>query len=124
MLISKNYTVYNIESESHSLFCVDSLEAETASFLGSKDKWKKEIDDKLEDLKVMEHSLTSKEAELNKVRGQRGRGLVVLANASINTVFHLYLYYRITKMFCEHQTYYANFASVDQFATIKSQNQN
>ncbi|XP_064401768.1 mitogen-activated protein kinase kinase kinase 20-like [Halichondria panicea] len=51
----------------------DSLEAETASFLGSKDKWKKEIDDKLEDLKVMEHSLTSKEAELNK----RERNLAV-----------------------------------------------
>ncbi len=27
--------------------------------------------------------------------------------------------YRITRMFCEHQTF-ANFAMVDQFATIKS----
>ena len=27
--------------------------------------------------------------------------------------------YRITRMFCEHQTF-ANFAKVDQFATIKS----
>ena len=27
--------------------------------------------------------------------------------------------YRITRMFCEHQTF-ANFARVDQFATIKS----
>ena len=59
---------YYAESEIPPLY-IDSLEAETASFLGSKDKWKKEIDDKLEDLKVMEHSLTSKEAELNKVRG-------------------------------------------------------
>ncbi len=29
------------------------------------------------------------------------------------------IYYRITRMFCEHQTF-ANFAMVDQFATIKS----
>ncbi len=29
------------------------------------------------------------------------------------------LWYRITRMFCEHQTF-ANFAMVDQFATIKS----
>ena len=31
--------------------------------------------------------------------------------------------YRITRMFCEKQTY-ANFARVDQFATIKTQNLN
>ncbi len=49
------------------MICIDSLEAETASFLGSKVEWKQEIDDKLEELKVMERSLTSKEAELNKV---------------------------------------------------------
>ncbi len=30
-----------------------------------------------------------------------------------------YLVYRITRMFCEHQKF-ANFAMVDQFATIKS----
>ena len=39
-------------------------------------------------------------------------------------LFHIFslefeLLYRITRMFCEHQTF-ANFARVDQFATIKS----
>ena len=45
----------------------DSLEKETESFLGQKEEWKKEIDDKLETLKTMERTLHSKEEELKKV---------------------------------------------------------
>ncbi len=41
----------------------------------------------------------------------------------IVTILENYSIYRITRMFCEHQTF-AKFARVDQFATINPQNLN
>ena len=45
----------------------DSLEQETQTFLSQKSKWKEEIEEKLEKLKTVERSLSSKEQELEEV---------------------------------------------------------
>ena len=48
---------------------LDSCEAETKSFLACKEEWKREIEEKLEKMKIMERELSNKEKELLEVRG-------------------------------------------------------
>ena len=64
------------------------------------------------------------------LRGQKLQGVAYLegrfksryygiVTSSIRALKHSKQYYRITRMFCEHQHNYANFVRIDQFTTIK-----